>query len=57
MTDTKPDDDTVTWMGVTLTAEFILQLRMDGLNPWLTVMFGYPVPLAPDDPRRIKTDD
>jgi hypothetical protein len=46
------DDDTTTWMGITLTHEYIYWLISEGLNPWLTTIYGHPVPLAKDDPRR-----
>lgn len=37
-------DGTVTWMGRTVTVEFLRQLADDGLNPWLTIISGTPVP-------------
>lgn len=32
------------WMGHTLTTEAIAHMKACGLNPWLTTVFGQPVP-------------
>jgi hypothetical protein len=50
MTDDQPVekyDGTVTWMGHTVTIERLAQLRSMGLNPWLTIVSGSPVPASP----------
>lgn len=52
-------DQTTTWMGHTLTQEFIARMVHKGLNPWLSAISGQEVPLAGDDWRRTdarKTD-
>lgn len=39
-------DGTVTWLGHTITTELYLHLRSQGLDPWLTVVWGRPVPAS-----------
>lgn len=47
-------DGTVTWMGRTVTVEFLRQLAGDGLNPWLTIISGTPVPRMTTTPTETK---